>query len=121
MSEAKAGLKARVEAELAAAANDEELKSLRDRFSAEERGLEHSIDHQVHQFSAALDVRRLLTTHTHCPTHQARTNATDNTISANTMLTLLGFLAFLGLLGRDLGIGRPPRDHIWCRAVLHMV
>ena len=47
MSEAKAGLKARVEAELAAAANDDELKALRDRFSAEERGLEHSIDHQV--------------------------------------------------------------------------
>jgi ribosome assembly protein YihI (activator of Der GTPase) len=48
MSEAKAGLKARVEAELAAAENDDELKALRDRFSAEERALEHSIDHQVH-------------------------------------------------------------------------
>ena len=48
MREAKAGLKARVEAELAAAADDEELKELRDRFSAEERALEHQIDHQVH-------------------------------------------------------------------------
>ena len=56
MSEAKAGLKARVEAELAAAADDDELKALRDRFSAEERALEHQIDHQVHQFSAALDI-----------------------------------------------------------------
>jgi hypothetical protein len=56
MSEAKAGLKARVEAELAAAENDDELKALRDRFSAEERSLEHQIDHQVHQFSAALDI-----------------------------------------------------------------
>ena len=61
MSEAKAGLKARVEAELAAAENDDELKALRDRFSAEERSLEHSIDHQVHQFSAALDVRPIRT------------------------------------------------------------
>tara|TARA_B110001452_G_C15157331_1_gene402611 strand:+ start:741 stop:1061 length:321 start_codon:yes stop_codon:yes gene_type:complete len=56
MSEAKAGLKARVEAELAAAADDDELKTLRDRFSAEERSLEHQIDHQVHSFSAALVV-----------------------------------------------------------------
>jgi len=29
---------------------------MRDRFSAEERALEHSIDHTVHSFSAALDV-----------------------------------------------------------------
>ena len=43
MSEAKSGLKARVEAELSAAVNDEELKVLRDRFSAEERAMEHSI------------------------------------------------------------------------------
>lgn len=83
MSEAKAGLKARVEAELAAAADDDELKTLRDRFSAEERSLEHSIgllpkpieptlspgrstrthppflrttDHEVHSFSAALTI-----------------------------------------------------------------
>ena len=43
MSEAKSGLKARVEAELAAAADEDELKTLRDRFSAEERALEHQI------------------------------------------------------------------------------
>ena len=65
MSEAKAGLKARVEAELAAAADDDELKALRDRFSAEERALEHQIDHQVHQFSAALDVRLVRTMSCH--------------------------------------------------------
>lgn len=57
MGEAKAGLKARVEAELAAAADDNELKALRDRFAAEERAIEHNIDHQVHQFSCALEVR----------------------------------------------------------------
>ena len=56
MGEAKAGLKARVEAELAAAADDNELKALRDRFAAEERGIEHQIDHEVHQFSCALEV-----------------------------------------------------------------
>lgn len=56
MGEAKAGLKARVEAELAAAADDNELKALRDRFAAEERAIEHNIDHQVHQFSCALEV-----------------------------------------------------------------
>lgn len=56
MGEAKAGLKARVEAELAAAADDNELKALRDRFAAEERAIEHQIDHDVHQFSCALEV-----------------------------------------------------------------
>ena len=55
-AEAKAGLKARVETELSAAQDDAELKEMRDRFSAEERALEHSIDHTVHSFSAALDV-----------------------------------------------------------------
>lgn len=56
MGEAKAGLKARVEAELAAAADDNALKALRDRFAAEERAIEHQIDHEVHQFSCALEV-----------------------------------------------------------------
>ena len=56
MGEAKAGLKARVEAELAAAADDNELKALRDRFAAEERAIEHKIDHEVHNFSATVDV-----------------------------------------------------------------
>ena len=60
MSEAKSGLKARVETELAAAADDKELEVLRDRFAAEERAIEHQIDHTVHQFSAALEV---------CPIH----------------------------------------------------
>ena len=78
-AEAKAGLKARVETELSAAQDDAALKEMRDRFSAEERALEHSIgalvclsalhsgrelmcssavcaDHTVHSFSAALDV-----------------------------------------------------------------
>lgn len=56
MSEAKAGLKARVEAELAVAASDGDMQVLRDKFAAEERAIEHSIDHTVHNFSASLDV-----------------------------------------------------------------
>ena len=43
MAEAKAGLKAKLEAELSAAQDEEELQGLRDRFSAEERALEHKI------------------------------------------------------------------------------
>ena len=56
MNERKAGLKAKLEAELAAAADDDELSALRDRFSAEERALEHQVDHEVHTFSATIDI-----------------------------------------------------------------
>ena len=56
MAEAKAGLKAKLEAEMAAAADDGELKALRERFSREEE-LEHKIDHEVHTFSATLDMQ----------------------------------------------------------------
>ena len=48
MSEKKAGLKARLEAECAAAADDEELAEIRTRFGAEERNIEHLVDHEVH-------------------------------------------------------------------------
>ena len=41
MNERKAGLKAKLEAELAAAASEDDLTALRYRFSAEERALEH--------------------------------------------------------------------------------
>ena len=79
MNERKASLKAKLEAELAAAADDDELTALRDRFSAEERALEHQVstptplprlhypdlitrpdsdqvDHEVHTFSATIDL-----------------------------------------------------------------
>ena len=56
MNERKAGLKAKLEAELAATADDDELSVLRDRFSAEERALEHQVDHEVHTFSATIDI-----------------------------------------------------------------
>lgn len=56
MAEAKAGLKAKLEAELASMANESQLDGLRDAFSKEERELEHTMDHQVHTFSAILDL-----------------------------------------------------------------
>jgi hypothetical protein len=56
MNERKAGLKAKLEAELAAAASEDDLTALRDRFSAEERALEHEVDHEIHTFSATIDV-----------------------------------------------------------------
>ena len=43
MAEAKASLKARVEAELAVAADDTALAGLRDKFAQEERAIEHTI------------------------------------------------------------------------------
>ena len=56
MSEAKAGLKARVEAEIAAAGPDDDLVAMKAAFAGEERDIEHAIDHDVHTFSATLDV-----------------------------------------------------------------
>lgn len=56
LSEAKDGLKARVQVELAHAADGDSLEELKDAFAAEERALEHSIDHDRHTFSCALDV-----------------------------------------------------------------
>lgn len=56
MSEAKKGLKARVEAEVAAAKEDDDLDAMKVAFQGEERDLEHSIDHEVHTFSCVLDV-----------------------------------------------------------------
>ena len=78
MSEAKSGFKARVEAELAAGtlapclalpppyhhptttlpppAGGENLDELKAAFQQEERAIEHGIDHEVHTFSASVDV-----------------------------------------------------------------
>ena len=55
MAEAKTGFKARVEAELAAA-QGENLDELKACFQQEERAIEHAIDHEVHTFSASVDV-----------------------------------------------------------------
>jgi len=55
MSEAKGGFKARVEAELAAAGG-ENLDELKAAFQQEERAIEHAIDHEVHTFSASVDL-----------------------------------------------------------------
>ena len=56
MSEAKRGLKARVEAEISAAKEGDDLEAMKVAFQGEERDLEHSIDHEVHTFAAVLDI-----------------------------------------------------------------
>ena len=56
MAEAKAGLKARLETALSGASDESALADIRARFESDERELEHSIDHTVHQFSCTLDV-----------------------------------------------------------------
>lgn len=56
MSEAKAGLKARIESEIAAAPLGDDLAAMKAAFAGEERDIEHAIDHDVHTFSATLDV-----------------------------------------------------------------
>ena len=56
MTEAKTALKARLEAELAAAGSDSELTALKTKFAQEERDLEHNIDNTVHTFSACIDM-----------------------------------------------------------------
>ena len=55
MAEAKSGFKARVETELAAAGG-QNLDELKAAFQQEERAIEHTIDHEVHTFSASVDV-----------------------------------------------------------------
>ena len=52
MAEAKAGLKAKLEAELASMSDDSQVEAIRDAFSKEERALEHKLDHEIHTFSA---------------------------------------------------------------------
>jgi hypothetical protein len=56
MSEAKRGLKARVEAEISAAKEGDDLEAMKVAFQGEERDIEHSIDHEVHNFSCTLDI-----------------------------------------------------------------
>ena len=56
MGEAKRGLKARVEAEIAAAKEGDDLEAMKVAFQGEERDIEHSIDHEVHNFSCTLDI-----------------------------------------------------------------
>ena len=59
MSEAKSGLRAKLEAEIAAAGGDEDrLAEVQADFQKQEREMEHSIDHTVHTFTAAYDLVR---------------------------------------------------------------
>ena len=56
MSEAKAGLKSRLEAELGAAGSESDLAAIKATFSADERALEQEIDNTVHTFSCKLNL-----------------------------------------------------------------
>ena len=56
MSEAKAGLKSRLEAELGAASSESDLSAIKAQFSADERALEQEIDNTVHTFSCKLNL-----------------------------------------------------------------
>jgi hypothetical protein len=56
VAEAKSGMKARLEAELSSLTDDSRLDELREKYSNEERGMEHDMDHKVHTFSAIMDL-----------------------------------------------------------------
>lgn len=56
IAEAKNALRAELELELSAAADESAVEGLRKAFSAKERTLETSIDTKVHTFSATVDV-----------------------------------------------------------------
>ncbi|MAU93105.1 MAG: hypothetical protein CMJ93_02700 [Planctomycetes bacterium] len=57
MRERKLGMKARLEAELGAAAgNTGEIENIRSKFNVEERDIEHAVDHTQHTFATTLSV-----------------------------------------------------------------
>jgi|SaaInlV_125m_DNA_1040241.scaffolds.fasta_scaffold08641_1 hypothetical protein len=122
MAEAKKGFKARVEAELSAgklrsnpfaqtksnpsvpwlAAGGENLSEMKATFSSEERAIEHQIDHEVHNFSATVDVAY---------------NVRSNSLTAHTHLhlTLLRFARAVPLAVSTRG--RAKRSNVRCKCV----
>ena len=56
IAEHKSHLRAELETELAAAADEDAVERLRTAFSRKERMIEHQIDSRVHNFSATIDV-----------------------------------------------------------------
>lgn len=56
IAEKKSGMKAQLEAELSCLADDSGLENIRSKYTEKERSLEHSVDHDVHTFSAILDL-----------------------------------------------------------------
>jgi hypothetical protein len=56
IAEAKSALRSELEAEIAGAANPDEIEALRLAFNKRERSIETSVDSRVHTFSAILDV-----------------------------------------------------------------
>lgn len=82
MAEAKAGLKAKLEAEMAAAADDGELKALRDRFSREERELEHKIGARLARVNLAAEP--IVLTWLHCRAQTTRSTRSPPLWTCNT-------------------------------------
>ena len=56
VAESKNRLRADLEIELGAAANETEVEKIRTEFNARERRLEHDVDSKIHTFSATIDV-----------------------------------------------------------------
>jgi hypothetical protein len=64
IAEAKSALRSELEAEIAGAANPDEIEALRLAFNKRERSIETSVDSRVHTFSAILDVSYKYVSHT---------------------------------------------------------
>lgn len=56
ITEKKNAMRTELEGELAAMTDHEKIEEVRQKFNAKERKIEHEIDHDVHTFSATLDV-----------------------------------------------------------------
>ena len=56
MGERKAQLRAQLESELGSTTEAAAIETLRKTYAQKERGLEHSVDHEVHTFAATLDI-----------------------------------------------------------------
>ena len=56
INEAKTKLKAKLEADLASTSDDMQVEKIRDAFLKSERDIEHNMDHEIHTFSAMLDL-----------------------------------------------------------------
>ena len=83
IAEAKNKLRAELELELGAAANEDDVEAIRSAFSARERRLEHDVDSKIHTFSATVDVEVRNSTQTrnsfilHAPSPLKHVHPTD--------------------------------------------
>ena len=57
IAEHKTAMRAELETELASAADEAAVESIRTAFTKKERGIEHAVDAKIHNFSATIDVK----------------------------------------------------------------